>query len=599
MRLTWMQRVAVRLGDALQRIRPWHRLPRLLGLLCLVGIRTRLRLHNLYDPAPRRGEGAPPTGAAGFPFGRNQPLWDTPPHGEPAVREAPSPIVVSDRLLARKGEFAEVPFLNLLAAAWLQFQVHDWIIHRVDPDPAAKMRLPLPPGHGWPAAEDSDMLLARTAPTALPAGPGGPPVYDDADTHWWDASQVYGSTPQVQAALRTYAGGKLKLGDDGALPVDPATGVDITGVSANWWTGLSLLHWLFAKEHNRICDLIAEAHPHLPDGELYARARRVNAAVMAKIHTIEWTPAVLPHPTIGAAMRGNWFGLLGPRGSRLLRRVTRRDLLIGIPGSPHDDHGVPYSLTEEFVAVYRMHALIPDEVELVRAHDGASLGSRTLLQIIGPAAQVVADQFRACDLTASFGVGRAGQVRLHNYPDTLRRLPRGPAEVAQGDEPCIDLATIDIARDRERGVPRYNDFRRMLRLAPAATFEALTGDRRSAALLEEVYGDVERVDLMVGLYAEPLPEGFGFSETAFHIFVLMASRRLKSDPVFTDAWGPDVYTREGLRWIERRTMGAIIAEHLPTLAPLVADLRRVFEPWDRPCNRISGDTAPFTPRECS
>ena len=106
---------------------------------------------------------------------------------------------------------------------------------------------------------------------------------------------------------------------------------------------------------------------------------------------------------------------------------------------------------------------------------------------------------------------------------------------------------------------------------------------------------MERVDLMVGLYAEPLPEGFGFSETAFRIFVLMASRRLKSDPAFTDLYGPDLYTREGLRWIEGRTMRDVIAEHLPTLRPLIADVRNPFEPWDRPCNRVSGRSDPFPP----
>ena len=41
-------------------------------------------------------------------------------------------------------------------------------------------------------------------------------------------------------------------------------------------------------------------------------------------------------------------------------------------------------------------------------------------------------------------------------------------------------------------------------------------------------GDVDRVDLMVGMFAEDLPEGFGFSDTAFRVFILMASRRLKS-----------------------------------------------------------------------
>lgn len=28
------------------------------------------------------------------------------------------------------------------------------------------------------------------------------------------------------------------------------------------------------------------------------------------------------------------------------------------------DHGVPYSLTEEFVSAYRMHALLPDELHI-------------------------------------------------------------------------------------------------------------------------------------------------------------------------------------------------------------------------------------------
>jgi hypothetical protein len=335
----------------------------------------------------------------------------------------------------------------------------------------------------------------------------------------------------------------------------------------------------------------------MPDEDLYVCARRINSAVMAKVHTVEWTPAVLPHPTIRAAMHGNWYGMLGPRGSRLLRRITRADVLIGIPGSPHDDHGVPYALTEEFVAVYRMHPLIPDELRIVSAQDGSRLADRGLAELLGPAAQVVADRFRESDLMASFGVARAGRLCLRNFPDTLRNLARGAADVAAGDEPRIDLGTIDVLRDRERGIPRYNAFRRMLRLPPAPSIAELTGgDPEATALLTEVYGDdVERVDLMVGLYAEPLPDGFGFSETAFRIFVLMASRRLKSDPVFTDLYGPGHYTREGMRWIEDRTMRDVIAEHLPTLRPLISDVRCVFEPWDRPGNRVSGATAPFAP----
>ena len=85
-------------------------------------------------------------------------------------------------------------------------------------------------------------------------------------------------------------------------------------------------------------------------------------------------------------MRSNWYGLLGPRGSRLLRRWTRADFLIGIPGSRCEDNGVPYSLTEEFVAVYRMHPLLPDEMALQNGTANGAGGWKrvTMKEVTGP-----------------------------------------------------------------------------------------------------------------------------------------------------------------------------------------------------------------------
>ena len=82
---------------------------------------------------------------------------------------------------------------------------------------------------------------------------------------------------------------------------------------------------------------------------------------MAKIHTVDWTPAIIAHPTTVLGMRANWWGLEGERLDRRFGRLSSNEVLRGIPGSPTDHHGVPYALTEEFVAVYRMHPLIPDE----------------------------------------------------------------------------------------------------------------------------------------------------------------------------------------------------------------------------------------------
>ena len=95
---------------------------------------------------------------------------------------------------------------------------------------------------------------------------------------------------------------------------------------------------------------------------------------MAKIHTVEWTPAIIAHPTTRYAMRANWYGILGKR----LGKRSSNEVLGGIPGSPTDHHGVPYSLTEEFVAVYRMHPLLPDDFTFRSLETDEVLEERTL-----------------------------------------------------------------------------------------------------------------------------------------------------------------------------------------------------------------------------
>lgn len=82
-----------------------------------------------------------------------------------------------------------------------------------------------------------------------------------------------------------------------------------------------------------------------------------------------------------------------------------------------------------------------------------------------------------------------------------------------------------VFRDRERKVARYNDFRRALLLIPISKWDDLTDDKEALDILKEVYGDdVEELDLLVGLMAEKKIKGFAISETAFIIFLLMASR---------------------------------------------------------------------------
>jgi hypothetical protein len=180
------------------------------------------------------------------------------------------------------------------------------------------------------------------------------------------------------------------------------------------------------------------------------------------------------------------------------------------------------------------------------------------------------------DVFYSLGVAHPGAISLHNYPRFLQQFKRA-------DGTLLDLAAIDVFRIRERGVPRYNEFRRLFHRRPVGSFEELAGgDPRLAAEIRDVYdGDLEAVDLLVGLFAEPKPRGFGFSDTAFRVFILMATRRLESDRFFTTDYRPEVYTPEGLDWIDRNSMKSVLLRHFPRLEPALAGVENAFTPWPR------------------
>jgi hypothetical protein len=173
------------------------------------------------------------------------------------------------------------------------------------------------------------------------------------------------------------------------------------------------------------------------------------------------------------------------------------------------------------------------------------------------------------------GVEHPGKITLHNYPRALQRHTRIDGEI-------MDLATLDVLRDRERGVPRYNDFREEMRMPRIRSFEELTDNKQWAEEIRRVYNnDIDKVDLQVGMYAEPTPPGFGFSDTAFRVFILMASRRLKSDRFFTTDFRPEVYTQTGIDWVTKTKLKDVLLRHYPELEPALEGMPNAFLPWNR------------------
>ncbi len=599
----------------------WYKEPdirdQLAKLAVMRGILEKFNLYNMYlsplaavtcpenAASVRQIDGTcnnlaqPGQGAVGVRFGRNVPPILPNPDGtfrknplanpDPATFMTPSPREVSRKLFTRdatNGGFKPVPFLNMLAASWVQFQVHDWFSHGAN-STTEYYSVPLAADDPLRKLGMTELKVFKTAndPSRTPTENALlPPSYKSAVTHWWDGSQVYGSDLPTSNRLRSFAGGKLKLDSKGLLP-KASDGFEDTGMRDNMWLGLAMLHNLFSREHNAIADMLHAAYPAMTDQELYDKARMINAAVIAKIHTIEWTPAILPNPALTVGMNANWSGLntyfnMGlPTPPNDAQTGPADPVIHGVVGGNRNDQNVPYAMTEEFVSVYRMHPLLPEFIEVRSAESGEKKATYLTAVTRMAGGRFIEEKHKDIDLFYSFGVQHPGALVLNNYPKFLQFLPIPFVGL-------IDMGTVDILRDRERGVPRYNDFRQQLRLPRLASLEELTSDPGQLAKLKQVYGEdagaIDRVDLLVGTLAEAeRPTCYGFGETLFQVFTLMATRRLQADRFYTNAYTPAVYTPEGIAWIDGASMKNILLRQYPDLADTgLSNVANAFFPWE-------------------
>ena len=151
---------------------------------------------------------------------------------------------------------------------------------------------------------------------------------------------------------------------------------------------------------------------------------------MIKIHTVEWTPAILNNSALTAGVRVN-FGL--SPGKEVIAWLKQHNitpsgaLFKPVVGSPRDFSDVPFSLTEEFVSVYRMHPLLPDELYMRSANTRQRTGKKhSLPEYSFSNARRILRKDTVADVVYTFGVEYPGALTLFNYPRHLMnlKLPR-------------------------------------------------------------------------------------------------------------------------------------------------------------------------------
>ncbi len=296
-------------------------------------------------------------------------------------------------------------------------------------------------------------------------------------TAWIDASNVYGSDVERADALRTNDGtGRLRMSDGRLLPFNdnglPNAGgssdaLFLAGdVRANEQVGLTAMHTLFVREHNRLANQIRSQNANLSGDQIYERARRIVGAQMQVITYQEFLPA-----------------LLGPNA---------------IPPYQGYDPSLDASIANIFsTGAYRFghSALSPQLLRLSASGEEIAAGHLALRDAF----------FAPQRLTDEGGVapvlrGLAGQVCQSIDPyviDDVRNFLFGPP--GSGG---FDLASLNIQRGRDHGLPSYNDARVSFGRPPARTFGEITDDPEIAGRMASVYSDVDEIDLWVGSLAE-------------------------------------------------------------------------------------------------
>jgi hypothetical protein len=511
-----------------------------------------------------------PMGSVNQPFGRN--IKSNSPSLKYGMFD-PDPLSVAT-LLTRKpnhldekqydpssDRVIEADYLNLFVPAWILFMITDWFNHKLNIDEQIDYQ---------------DLFIPKTK---VAVNEDGIDYYSNDSDHWWSGSQIYGNNYDEMESIRDPNQREYIKFIDGIPVINNGT-VPLVGNQTNLWFPTQCLYILFCKEHNSIVDMLKSKNNWDAD-KLFNTARLILAALMAKIHTLEWTTAIIKGAPNRLAQHVLWNGFAGRRIKKLIGN-TGSFLLSGIIGGNRDTQGVNFSHSEEFAVVYHFHALMPDTYVIKDHKTDKVIGKLPLKDIVfKDNIKKINSEYDQVDLLYTLGMSPTSAIVPYNYSSFLRQI---------SDNPKIDLTVNEVIRNRERQIPRFNDFRRGIFLDPIKSFEDLTSDPILLADLKRIYdNDIEKLDMIIGMQAEKKLPGMVFGETIYTIFILQTPRRLLSDRFYTIDYRPEIYTQEGLDYIENNTMSTVLMRHHPDISTHLEPETNVFFKWDVKSKKIYED----------
>ena len=466
--------------------------------------------NNLADPHLNAADTAVPhIGVAHFADGVSE------------LRDGPNPRSISNVVVGEGDAHQPNPQgLSAFMYAWGQFIDHDLTLTRSDGVHHIDIAVP----DGDPAFGDGAIIAMTRAiiDPATGAGTGNAATPLDFTSGWLDASMVYGYDAATAASLRL-ADGHMKTSAGGNLPI--VDGMFVAGdarAAENF--ALTSLHTLFVREHNYQVDRLHQAHPTWTGDQLYNYARAIVTAEIENITYNEFLPNLL-----GAGAIAPYHGY---------------------------QPGVDPHLTLEFNIAYRFgHSIVSAETESLADNGAVIPGSERELRDIffAPASEFIASG------------GADGQLR-HLAADPSQALDIRIVEDLRNflsDPPvAMDLAAINIQRERDFGVGTLNEVREALGLAPYTDISQITSDPGTLQALRDAFNDdVDAIDLWTGGLSEDHVPGAMVGETFRTIIAIQFQALRDGDRLWFENQGFDAAT---LQEIKQTTLADIILRNTDT-----------------------------------
>ncbi|MGH3931023.1 MAG: peroxidase family protein [Pseudonocardiaceae bacterium] len=301
----------------------------------------------------------------------------------------------------------------------------------------------------------------------------------NTSNHDFDLSQLYGLNSKVTQLLRTHKGGTLKsqVIDGEELPLNlcengvikpefqglPVVRFDelstaqknglfaMGGDRANSQIGNTMFNVLFLREHNRTTRLLAEEYPRWDDERLFQTARIILILEVINVVVSEYLNHITPY---------------------------HFKFFVDASAFPNARWHRPNWMAVEFNLLYRWHGLVPSTLRI----GGEDLPLRTTIYNN----EMLTKRGMAL-MFEDASHQRAGRIGLFNTDPALR-----------------EIEVQSILRGRQVQLATYNDYRALCRFPRVTEFDQISGDPEVQQALQQLYRNVENIELYVGLFAEDL-----------------------------------------------------------------------------------------------